>query len=341
MKKILRRFLLILSLSAFAVSLHQVLQHWNYQETLVDLNQSLRTNVSKEALSREIETAIKNSEFNDARMYLDIAQSNNYQIDINAYQKIINKKDTKLSQITTQASNFTQGFIKGKSGNVAGIAGSITADFTVIGDARDLKREYSKHQKGEDINELIVLLSGAGIGLTALTVSSMGTAAPAKAGASVIKVAVKTQRVTRGFQKHLVKLGRKVFDWPVFIRLIKQKKSTKNIRRAAKQAYHPEAIKPLKQLANQVNRIRISTSTIDTVHLLKYIDSPKDLARLEKISLKYGTKTKGMMKLLGKGALRTVRVLRKTAELLISLFSSLLSGMFSFSLLFRRLLFIC
>lgn len=339
MKKILNRFLLILSLSAFAVSLYQVLQHWDYEETLVDLNQSLRNNITKEQISNEIEVAIDTAEFDDARMYLAIAKSNNYSVDFETYQAIIKQKDTKLRQIVTQASNFTEGFLEGKGANMAGIAGSVTADFSVIGDARDLKREYKKHQDGQDVNELIILLSGAGIGLTALTVSSMGTAAPAKAGASVIKVAVKTQRVTRGFQKHLVKLGRKVFDWPVFTRLVKQNKSTKNIRRAAKQAYHPEAIKPLKRIANQVNRIRKSTSTIDTVHLFKYIDSPKDLARLEKISLKYGNKTKGMMKLLGKGALRTVRVLRKTTELLISLFSSLLSGMFSFALLFRKLLF--
>jgi hypothetical protein len=248
----------------------------------------------------------------------------------------IEKKDTKLRQVITQASHFTQGFIKGKGANVAGVAGSVVADFTVIGDARDLTREYGKYQKGENINELIVLLSGAGVGLTALTFGTRGTAAPAKVGASVIKVAVKTQRLTKRFQKHLLKLGRQVFDWSAFRRVIKHDKSISNIRRAAKQAYHPNAIQPLERISKQVNNIRKSTSTVDAVHLLKYIDSPKDLIQLEKVSLKYGTKTKGMMKLLGKGALRTVRVLQKTTKLLLSLLSSLLSALFSLFLLFTR-----
>lgn len=325
----------IFSLVALTLSVYQVLQHWDYQETLVDINKELRHKVSKETISQEIQLAINNAEFDNARMYLAIAKSNNYAIEFEKFQLEIKEKDTRFRQISTQATNFTKGFFQGKSANMAGIAGSVTADFTVIGDARDLNREYAKYQKGEDINELIVLLSGAGIGLTALTVGSFGTAAPAKTGASVIKVAVKTQRVTRSFQKHLIRLGRQVFDWPAFSRLVKQNRSVRNIRKSAKQAYHPEAIKPLKKIANQVNRIRKSTSTIDTVHLLKYIESPNDLRKLEKISIKHGAKTKGLMKLLGKGALRTVRVLRKTTELLLSLLSSLVSGLFSVLLLFK------
>ncbi len=326
-----------MTLATFGLSVYQVLQHWDYQDALVDFNQSLRLNVTKEQLDQEIQRTIANAEFDDARMYLAIAQTNHYPLDYLRYQQHIQQKDTQLRKAVSHASSFTKGFMSGESGNMVGVAGAVTADFTVVGDARDLSREYEKHQKGEDINELIVLLSGAGIGLTVLTIGSAGTAAPAKAGASLIKVAVKTKRLTRGFQKHLVKLGRNIFDWSVFTRLIKQDKMANNVRRVAKQAYHPEAIAPLKIIAKRVNGIRKSTSTIDTVHLLKYIDSPKDLARLEKASLKYGTKTKGFLKLLGKGALRTVRVLRKTTALILSLLASLLSGLVASFMLFRSL----
>ena len=332
-----RKLTLIISLSAFGLSAYQVLQHWDYDEVLVDLEKSLRQNISQQQLSQEIHSAISNAKFDDARMYIAIAEDNHYDVDSERLKKFITQKDTQLRKVVTHATNFTKGFFNGKSSNVAGITGSVVADFTVVGDVRDLSHEYDKYDKGEDINEMIVLLSGAGVGLTALTVASLGTAAPAKAGTSMIKLAVKTRRMTRGFQKHLLKLGRRVFDWPLFTRLLKQNKNTNNIRRAAKQAYHPEAIKPLKKIASQVNRIRKSTSTIDTVHLLKYIDSPNDLRKLEKVSLKYGTKTKGLMKLLGKGALRTVRVLRKTTMLMLSLLASALSGLLSLLFLFRAL----
>jgi hypothetical protein len=343
-RKSLRKILLLISLVLFALSVHQVIQHWDYRETLADLDEIIKKTVKKETLVKEIQLSIKNNEFDDARMYLAIAKSINIikiqstknSVNLKTLELEIDQKDTTFHQIITQTRNFSSSFFKGKASNAAGVVGSVVADFTVIGDARDLTREYVKYQRGDSVNKLIVLLSGAGVGLTALTIGTRGVAAPAKAGTSVIKAAVKTQRITRGFQKHLLNLGRQVFDWPLFTRTLKNNKNIPNIRRAVFLAYHPKAIQTLKKIANQVNTIRQSTSVMDTVHLLKYIDTPHDLIQLEKVSLKYGTRTKGMMKLLGKSALRTVRVLQKTTKLLLGLLSSLLSGLFSLFLLFAR-----
>lgn len=333
-----RNVFFYLSLSAFALSIFQLTQHWDYQETLVDISKELKLKVTASDLDQEINTALDNSEFDDARMYLQIAKSNNYSIDYNKYQLQLAEKDTQFKRIVENTTNFVDGFVEGDGSNLAGIAGAVSADFTVVGDVRDLRKEYEKHQQGKEVNELIVALTGTGIGLTALTVGSFGTAASAKAGASMMKLAVKSQRLTRGFQKQLLKLGRNVFDWPLFTRLAKQDNSITNIQRAAKNAYHPEAIKPLKSIATQVNSIRKSSSAADTLHLLKYIENSDDLRRLEKVSLKYGSQTKGLMKLLGKGAIRTVRVLRKTTALLLSLLSSVVSGALSllFFLLSRK-----
>ena len=334
----LNRMLFLASILAFGLSLNAVLKHWNYEETLLDLSKTLQLRISNKNLVDEIETAIKDDNFDDARMYLDIAQSHQYILNYKKYYAEIKQKDTSFERVSTQVSDFSEGFIKGESSNMAGIAGSVSADFTVIGDARDLYREYVKHEKGEQVNELVIVLSGAGIGLTALTVASLGSVAPAKAGVSLIKVASKAQRLTLRFQKNVLKLGRKVFDWPAFSRLVKQDKSIRNVRRAVKQAYHPAAVKPLKRIAGQVNRIRKSSSAVDTIQMFKYVETMDDLRHLEKVTLKYGTKTKGMMKLLGKGAIRTVRLLRKTTALMLSLISAVLSSLSSlfFMMVFKR-----
>ncbi len=334
MRSIVKRFFLVLSLAAFATSLYSVAQHWDYQQTLLDIGKELRLNVSAADIDTEIRQAITDEEFDDARMYLAIAKSNHYPIDTGRYAQIIQQKDTPLAQFAKNASEFADGFMSGKSSSAAGVAGALGADFTVIGDVRDLHHEYNNMQKGEDVNELIVALSGAGIGFTALTVGSMGSAAPAKSGISLVKLAAKMRRLSSRFQKQLLRLGKQVFDWQLFTRLLKQGSGLKQIPRAARQAYHPKAIEPLKEIAGQVNNIRKVTSVSDTLHLLKYVETTDDLRHLEKISLKYGTQTKGIMKLLGKGALRTVRVVRKTAELLLSLISSVLSAMFSLFFLF-------
>ena len=334
MKRLFKRLFLIFFLGTFFLSVYQISEYWNYQETLVDITKQLRLNVTATQIQAEIETAIKQQNYDDAKMYLSIAESNNYAIDANYYQQLITQQDTNFKRIIKQSSNFVNGFIKGESATMAGIAGAVSADFTVVGDARDLKKQYDIYQQGKDVNELIIILSGVGIGLTAATVVSLGVATPAKTGTSLVKLAVKTQRLTRGFQKQLIKQGRKVFDWSAFTRLVKQDKSITSIRRSARKAYHPDAIQPLKKMATQVNGIRKSSSAADTLHMLKYVENSNDLRHLEKITLKHGASTKGLLKLVGKGALRTVRVLRKSLALLLSIIGSVISAVFSLIFLF-------
>lgn len=55
------------------------------------------------------------------------------------------------------------------------------------------------------------------------------------------------------------------------------------------------------------------------------MDNADDLVQLEKITVKYGSQTKGIVKVLGKGALRSVKVLRKTTELMIEALDCLLN----------------
>ena len=334
--KVLKRFLLFLSLGAFVLSLFSVLKHWQFQESFVDITKTLRIHVNDSDIASEIDQSIENSEFDDARMYLDIARSNLYKLDYAKYESEIKRKDTSFTKVKTQVSSFAKGFAKGESSDMAGLVGAVSADFTVVGDVRDLRKQYSHYSDGEDVNELIALLSGVGVGLTAITVVSLGSAAPVKAGASIMKVAVKTNRLTSRFQKQVVKLGRNVFNWTTFVRLSKQDTSFRNIRVAAKQAYKPRAVEPLKKIATQVNAIRKSTSSMDTIQLLKYVETTDDLRHLEKVSLKHGTKTKGLMKLVGKGSIRTVRVLRKSTELILSVVSTFLSGLFSLLLFSLR-----
>ncbi|MGK0271173.1 MAG: hypothetical protein ACI88H_001827 [Cocleimonas sp.] len=325
----IRFLLLLISLGVFSISVAQIGQHWNYQEVLSDVSEQITQTITPTDLSNRIQEAIDNSEFEDAKSYLRIAKEYQFEIDYNNFESRLKQKDKTLNRVIKNASDFTTGFVNGKSANLAGVAGAVSADFTVVGDVRDLRNEYLKYQAKEPINELIVVLSGTGIGLTAMTVASLGAAAPAKTGVSTIKLAVKSQRLTARFQEQLLKLGRKVFNWRKFTRGIKQDKSISSMRRAVKIAYRPKALKPLEKIAGQVNTIRKSSSTADTLYMLKYVENTNDLRHLEKVTLKHGAKTKGIFKLLGKATIRTTRVLKRTTELLLSIISSIVSGLLS------------
>lgn len=204
MLRTLKKLFLLFFLGTFILSVQNVLEHWNCKETRIDIIKQLHLGVSSEDIRVALDIAIKKQNYDDARIYLNIAKTHNYSLNFSFYNQLISKQDTQFKKVSRQISNFSQGFVEGESANMAGIVGAISADFTVVGDVRDLKKQYDIHLQNKQVNELIVILSGAGIGLTAASVASLGVVTPAKAGASLVKLAVKTRRLTSAFQKQLM-----------------------------------------------------------------------------------------------------------------------------------------
>jgi hypothetical protein len=336
MRQFVRFILLVVSFYAFGYSLTKALSYWDYDKALPNISELMHAQVSAEQMNQEVGKAINEDRLEDAKMYLNIARHYDYPLEYDYYQAHIEQKDTQERRIKKNLKGFAEGFIDGKGSDGAGIAGAITADFTVIGDVRDLYHQYGLYEQGKEVNELIVALAGVGVGLTALTVGSGGSAAPAKGGVSLLKLASKTRRLTARFSKELMQHARRVFDLPTFTRMLRQGNKLTDLRRAAKASFNPAAIKPLQDMAEQMNNIRKTTSVADTLHVMRYVENGDDLRRLEKFAVKHGAETKGILKFLGKGALRSVRVLRKTGALLLSIAGVVLSGFFSLLFLFAR-----
>lgn len=321
----MRYLVLLVSAIVFLGSFKAMLDYWEYDETAADVAALMQNNVSQVELEKQIQASIQADKPDDARMYLQIAQTFGYNIPQEQYLSQIEALEAPLNVARRTITDFADGFINGSADSGSGVAGAIVSDFTVVGDGRDLWDQYQLYDKGEPVNELIITLAGVGVGLTAATVVSGGTAAPAKAGVSTLKLATKTNRLTKPFQKVLLRQGKQVFNYPEFLRLSKQSAGFNGMRRAASRAYDPKALTGLETIASQANGIRKSSSLGDTMNLFKYVDNTNDLRRLEKVTLKYGTQTKGIMKLLGKSAIGVMRVLRKSAELIASMISSLFS----------------
>jgi hypothetical protein len=332
----LRLIFLILSLSAFAVSLKKLSSHWHYEEAPADTHHLMTSTIDAKTLHTEITEAINKGHFDEARMYIDIAKQHGYSLYYDQYQQQLLEQDTNVRKIKDNVGNFVGGFVSGTGSSSAGVAGAIAADFTVVGDVRDLHTEYNHYKADEPVDELVATLSGIGIGLTALAIGTAGSAAPAKAGVSVIKMAKKMRQLTPSFQKELLNTASNVFKWKGFIKATQNGKGITNVVHAAKKAYNPQAIKPLKKMAGQVSQIRKSTSVADTLQMMKYVKSTKDLQHLSKVSTKHGKNTKGYLKLLGITVLRGGKIITKTAAFIISLISSLISFIFSLIFLFPR-----
>lgn len=330
----IRTVLLAFFLLSFAYSVKNMLDYWQYDESIPEVSDLLSESVSADRMNQWIGDAINQDRLEDARLYIDIAKRYGYQLDYAYYEKHLAELDTSLRKVKKETKSFIDGFMSGKGDDTAGISGAVTSDFTVVGDVRDLHHQYQRHTQGEDVNQLIVALSGVGIGLTIMTVGSAGSTASVKAGTSLFKVAVKTGKLTKSFSTELLQKASKVFDWPMFQKRIKNTSSLSDVRRALRQSYHPSAMASLEKTASQMSNIRKQTSLADSLTMMKYVDNGQDLARLQKFTLKHKKHSVHLLALLGKGAIRTVKVLRKTTAFFLSLFASVISGLMSLVVLF-------
>ncbi len=321
-----RQCLLLVWLAGFVYAIYNIAEHWDYDIKAPDVESMLANRIDSDKLKQSVETALRAEEYDEARSLLAIGQQYNHAIDYPAYTNYLQKHDTATSRVTKQVTGFTEGFLSGKGSDASGVAGALAADFTVVGDLRDLSEQFGKYQQGQPVNQLITTLAGIGVGLTAVTIGSAGVAAPAKAGASTLKLAARMNRLTRSFRDELMQIGAKVFDWKQFLRLSKGADLT-SISRVAKQSYNPRAARSLGALAEQANGIRKNTSVVDSIHLLKYVENSSDLKSVNRLSQRFGIHTRAVFVLLGKTAIRGVKALRITLELLISIVSSLFFGL--------------
>src|SRR6478736_8483791 len=93
------------------------------------------------------------------------------------------------------AKRFATGLVTGSADDVASLSGTVAGDLFVIGDVRDVVREGKHLVMGEDTDRLVLGLATAGLAVTAVTYLSIGSAAPLRAGFSLVKDARKVGRL--------------------------------------------------------------------------------------------------------------------------------------------------
>lgn len=321
----LRAVLFICAFAMLVYSLMAVFKYWDFDEVPVDIAALLTKTLKQADLEAQINSAIQNDNPDDARMYLSLGKTFGYSVNTANFIPRIEALETPWQVARRQAEQFANGFMDGSGETGAGVAGAVTADFTLIGDIRDLYEQYQNMQAGKEVNELITALAGVGVGLTAITVLSSGSAAPVKTGSSTLKLATRANKLSPKMQAVLIKQATDLFDYKTFLLATRGEKNLDNLRQAALKAYNPKALDTLSETANQVNTIRKSTSLVASLDILRYAESADDLRRLEKLSVKYGAETKGILKFLGKSAIGTVRLLRHATELVVAALASLVS----------------
>jgi hypothetical protein len=215
--------------------------------------------------AREIEAALASGDTELAASFLELGRERGVSLDPVLVAKVDAARQA--SQSTThQLASFARGFFTGVPDSLAGFAGTAFGDLFLFGDLRDAAREGARAVQGQEADKVILGLSLAGIAVSAGTYASLGAGAPARVGLSLLKAASKGKRLGAGV------LG--------MVRT-----------------------ETLVRVAGNLGRVQARAGTRAAVEGLKLAEGPKDVQRLARLAEGEGTKTRAVMKLLGRGAM--------------------------------------
>jgi len=218
--------------------------------------------------SHEIEQALAAGDVELARSFVDLAVERGVTIAPALIEKT-QSAEQDAEAPSSRLASFARGFVTGKPEDAASAAGMLTGDLFVFGDVRDIVREGWHGLRGEPVDKVVLGLAGTGIAVTAGLYASAGLAAPARAGLSVAKVARRGGTIGAPL-----------------LRLLKV-----------------ETREGLTQFVGNFGRVQSRVGVRGAFDALKVAEHPQDVGRLARLAEAKGTKTRAIVKLLGRSAI--------------------------------------
>jgi hypothetical protein len=271
---------------------------------LADLQLASVMQNDRAAIQKQIETALADGDSDLAQSFVELAQGRNVALPDELTARVAARVAEDTSTLST-ARRFAAGFVTGDVNDMASLSGTVAGDLFVYGDIRDMVREGTRLASGEEADHLILGLAAAGIAVTAATYASAGTAAPMRAGLSLVKGARKAGRISEGLAKWGTRSAREMVDAPALRHAV----GAVSVARPAnsvvmlKTAFKAEKAGALVRLGKDVGRITGKAGGRGAMDVLKVAQGPKDVARAARLAEANGGATRAILKLLGRGAL--------------------------------------
>lgn len=254
--------------------------------------------------AREIEAALAADDADLAVSFLNLARDQNVVVDP-ALAARVEAANATVAATRRAATRFGRGLVMGEAQDLVGLAGTAVGDLFVIGDIRDAAREGARLARGEEADELILGLASIGLVVTAGTYASLGVGAPARVGVSIVKAAGKAGRMTVQMAEWFSRSLREVVDWAKLRGAMRVATLTEPAIavRAAREAVKVEKTRALMRAVGDVGRVQGKAGTQAAVDALKIAQSPRDLSRIARLAEAKGTRTRAILKTLGRGAI--------------------------------------
>src|SRR5262245_56677537 len=163
----------------------------------------------------EIENALNAGDPDLAASFLELARDRGIAVDPQLAERV-DAASAASAQVVRATESFGHGLVTGAPEDLAGLDGTATGDLFVFGDVRDAVLEGAHVVRGEPADELILGLACAGILVTAGTYVTVGAAARARAGLSLVKAARRTGRLAAPVAEWMARSFRDAVDTKAF-----------------------------------------------------------------------------------------------------------------------------
>jgi hypothetical protein len=235
-------------------------------------DQALDRTFNRDVAEREIRSALTADDIDLAQSFVALAADRAVQIDPSLANEV-NDASEKHASVSSTVGRFINGAWTGEPTDMASLAGTALSDLFVVGDIRDVAREGSRYLTGKQYDAWVLGLAGVGIGLTAATYATLGSGAPERVGLSIVKAARRTDRLNPRLVERVVREFVKVGDAGGFA-----------------------------ELAKNTGRIEAKAGPQAALDSLAIAEKPEDMARLSRLAVAKGGKTRAILKLLGPAA---------------------------------------
>jgi hypothetical protein len=236
-------------------------------------DQALDRVFNRDVAEREIRAALAAGDTDLAQSFVDLAADRSVAIDPVLADDVKQARD-KAASVTGTAGRFVKGLWTGEPTDLASLAGTAFGDLFVFGDIRDGAREGMHYLTGQKYDPWILGLAGAGLAITAATYTSLGLTAPERVGLSVVKAARRTGRLNPALAA-----------------------------RAVRDVVKVEDAGGLVELAENTGQIEAKAGTQAALDGLAVAEEPADMSRLSRLAAAKGSKTRAIVKLLGRAAI--------------------------------------
>jgi len=259
--------------------------------------------LSEPVARTEIENALNAGDPELAASFLELARDRGIVVDPQLAERV-DAANAAGAQAVRAAASFGHGLVTGAPDDLAGLAGTATGDLFVFGDVRDAAREGAHLARGEPSDELILGLACAGILVTAGTYVTVGAAAPARAGLSLVKAARRTGRLAAPVAEWMARSFRDAVDTKAFGAALSKASITapSEALRLARDAVKIDRAEGVINMMRDVGRVRTKAGTRAALDGLKLSEGPSDVARLARLAETKGGKTRAILKLAGRAA---------------------------------------